>query len=291
MKKDITNLFYCIDNFAKGIDEEIKAYALSSPKNSSPTRTPGLHESEIMTIILLFHESPCRNFKYFYQSYLQLYKPEFPLMPTYERFVSLMSRVLHFFVILLHVLFSPTQGIGYIDATSLAVCHPKRIRRNKVFRGLAELGKTTKGWFFGWKLHVIVNEKGALVRVKLTPGNVDDRAVVDQMTQGLQGLLFGDKGYICKKLFLRLYKRGLKLVTGIKKNMKNQLVLLHEKLFLRKRSLVETVFDYLKNKFQIEHTRHRSPLNAFVHVISTLVAYQLRPSKPSLTYDLALPNP
>jgi hypothetical protein len=106
---------------------------------------------------------------------------------------------------------------------------------------------------------------------------------VDQITQGLKGLLFGDKGYICQKLFLKLYKRGLKLVTGIKKNMKNQLMLFYEKLLLRKRSLVETVFDYLKNKFQIEHTGHRSPLMLFVYVISTLVVYQLKPSKHLLS--------
>ena len=137
----------------------------------------------------------------------------------------------------------------------------------------------------------IVNEKESLVRVNLTPGNVDDRSTGNKMTQSLQELLFANKGYICNKLFLRLYKRGLKLVIGIKKNMKNQLVLLHEKLLLHKRSLVETVFDYLKNKFQIEHTRHRSPLNAFIHVLSTLIAYQLRPSKPTLTYDFALPKP
>lgn len=291
MKKDITGLFYNIDNFATGLNEEIKAYAISSNKTKSLTRIPGLHESEIMTIILMFHESPCRNFKYFYQSYLQLYKAEFPLMPTYERFVSLMPRVLYLFTILLYSLLSPDKGLNYIDSTPLAVCHPKRIRRNKVFKGLAALGKSTKGWFFGWKLHIIINDNGALVRVKLTPGNVDDRAVVDQMTQGFQGLLFADRGYICKKLFLRLYRRGLKLVTGIKKNMKNKLMLLNEKLLLRKRSLVETVFDYLKNKFQIEHTRHRSPINAFVHVISTLIVYQLRPTKPSLNYDFALPNP
>ena len=291
MKKDITSLFYNIDNFAKGLNEEIKAHALSTNNKQSKTRIPDLHESEIMTIILMFHESPCRNFKYFYKSYLQLYKAEFPLMPTYERFVSLMPRVLYFLTMLLVCLLSKNNGINYIDSTSLAVCHPKRIRRNKVFKGLAALGKSTKGWFFGWKLHIIINDKGALVRVRLTPGNVDDRAVVDQMTEGFQGVLLADKGYICKKLFLRLYKRGLKLVTGIKSNMKNKLVPLNEKLLLRKRSLVETVFDYLKNKFQIEHTRHSSPINAFVHVISTLIAYQLKPTKPSLTYDFALPNP
>lgn len=106
--------------------------------------------------------------------------------------------------------------MAYVDATSLAVCHPKRIFRNKVFKGLAKIGKTTKGWFFGFKLHAIVDLKGNLIRVKLTPGNVDDRSVIDEMTQKVTGLLFGNKGYISKELFLRLYKRGLRLVTRLR---------------------------------------------------------------------------
>lgn len=145
------------------------------------------------------------------------------------------------------------------------------------------MGKTTKGWFYGMKLHALVNEKGDLLHIKITPGNVDDQAVVPHMTKDLFGFLFADRGYIKKELFIDLYKRGLKLVTGIKKNMKNKLMDYREKLLLRKRSLSETVFDYLKNKFQIEHTRHRSPFNAFVHIISTLIAYQLKKSKPSIS--------
>lgn len=194
-------------------------------------------------------------------------------------------------VLLLYSLLTKCKGIGYIDATSLAVCHPKRISRNKVFKGLAELGKTTKGWFFGFKLHVIVDEKGNLTRVKLTKGNVDDRHVVPSMTEGLTGVLFGDKGYISKDLFLKLYKRGLKLVTGLKKNMKNKLMIGYEKIMLRKRPLIETVFDYLKNKLMLEHTRHRSPTNMIIHIISTLIVYQLKPTKPSISNTYALPNP
>jgi transposase len=292
MKKDITELFCFVDDFTSGIEKEINSHLLStSPHRKKPTRTPDLRESEIMTIALMFQQSPCRNFKYFYQSYLQLYKEEFPQMPSYERFIALMPRVLHLLILLLYSLFSPGKGMGYIDATSLTVCHPKRISRNRVFKGLAALGKTTKGYFFGFKLHVIVDDKGNLLRVKLTPGNVDDRAVVDAMTQGLMGLLFGDKGYIDRKLFLRLYKRGLKLVTGIKKNMENKLMLWHEKILLRKRSLIETVFDYLKNKLQLEHTRHRSPLNMLAHVLTTLIVYQLKPSKPTVTFHHLIPNP
>lgn len=292
MKKDITELFYFVDEFAQGLEKEMARHQLSnSTKFRLPTRQTGLSIGEIMTIILLFQQSSCRNFKHFYQLYLPLYRPEFPEMPCYDRFISLMPRSLIFFVVLLHSMLGTGKGIGYIDATSLAVCHPKRISRHKVFRGLAALGKTTKGWFFGFKLHAIIDEKGNLMRVKLTKGNVDDRAVVPDMTEGLWGLLFGDKGYISKALFLKLYKRGLKLVTGIKKTMKNKVMLWHEKILLRKRSIIETVFDYLKNKLQLEHTRHRSPVNMVVHLVSTLVTYQMKPTKPSITQNYALPNP
>ena len=149
MKKDITELFCFVDDFTKDIEEEVKTHQLQKNKRHL-TRVPGLTDSEIMTILLMFQDSPCRNFKYFYKSYLQLYQSEFPRMPCYERFVVLMPRVLHLLVFLLYCLFSPGKGMAYVDSTSLAVCHPKRIYRNKVFKGLASRGKTTKGWFFGF---------------------------------------------------------------------------------------------------------------------------------------------
>jgi len=221
MKKDITDLFVFVDDFVAGLEKTQNDHLLqSSPLPKLPTRTPGLAHSEIACILLMFQGSPCRNFKYFYQSFLQLYQSEFPQLPCYHRFVALMPRVIGHLTILLYSLLSPGNGTAYVDATSLAVCHPKRISRNKVFKGLAKIGKTTKGWFFGFKLHVIVDTKGNLVRVKLTPGNADDRSVIDEMTQNMTGLLFGDKGYISKELFLRLYKRGLKLVTRLKKPCK-----------------------------------------------------------------------
>jgi len=291
MKKDITELYCFIDDFTKSCKEMMQSKQIAlNGKCNKPTRSPGLSESEIITIILLFQQSPCKNFKYFYNSYLALYKDEFPAMPSYERFIALMPRSMSFMILLLYSLLTPpcTSDIHFIDSTSLAVCSNKRISRNKVFKGLAQIGKTTKGWFFGFKLHVIIDEKGNLIRVKLTAGNKDDRSVVKQMTDNIFGFLFGDKGYISKDLFMELYNRGLKLVTGIKSNMKNMLMNLREKIMLRKRSLVETVFDYLKNKFAIEHTRHRSPTNAFIHIISTLIHYQLKPTKPSITYDYSI---
>ena len=198
-----------------------------------------------------------------------------------------MPRILYFLTLLFGCTLRKRSKIAYIDSTSLNVCHAKRIYRNKVFKGLAERGKSTKGWFFGFKLHIIVDDKGNLMNAKLTKGNVVDRSVVPQMTANMKGL-----GYISKDLFLRLMARGLKIITGIKRTMKNILMSFEEKILLRKRSLVETVFDYLKNKLMLEHSRHRSFVNMLVHIVSTLTAYQLKPTKPSFSAQhLSLSNP
>lgn len=220
-------------------------------------------------------------------SYLQLYKKEFPKLVSYDRFIVLKKRILGYLILMLEWYCYQAQatGISYIDATPLAVCHPKRISRNKVFAGIAALGKTTKGWFFGLKLHLLINEKGEIKSLKFTKGNVDDRVPVPSMTKAITGLLFGDKCYIKQELFDALQEKGLKLVTGIRNGMKNKLMPLAEKILLRKRSIIETVFSVLKNSFEIEHTRHRSIWNAFVHVLSTLLAYSLKTNKPAITYQ------
>jgi len=271
MKKDITELFVFVDDFYQAIEKYLKTQLLASSQTSrQPTRACSMTLSEMLTIVLLYQQSPCKNFKFFYQSYLQLYHDEFPTLVSYHRFVELKERVLPYLLLLLQWLCDQTShtGIHYVDTTSLAVCHQKRISRHKVFQGFAALGKTTKGWFYGLKLHLVINEKGQPHRFNITPGNVDDRSPVPFLTQGLKGLLFGDKGYIKQPLFEELYARGLKLVTGLKKGMKPKLMAWREKVLLRKRSIIETVFHILKNSFEIEHTRHRSITNAFVHIFS-----------------------
>jgi hypothetical protein len=138
------------------------------------------------------------------------------------------------------------------------------------------------GWFYGFKLHLVVNDRGELLAFQLTPGNVDDRRPVPQLAKALCGKLFGDKGYISKRLFQTLFEEGLQLITPIRKNMGNRLLPLFDKLLLRKRALIETVNDQLKNISQIEHTRHRSVANFMVNWVSGLIAYTHQPLKPSL---------
>lgn len=291
MKKDITALFCFVDDFVKLYYQKLQEIAISSgQKPRNPTRVPSLRDSEIVTILLMFQISPAKNFKYFYQSYLQSYNNnEFRKLPSYERFVALKKRVAGILAAMLQFLLVSNRNIGYVDASGLAVCHAKRTRGHKVFRGLAKLGKTTKGWFFGLKLHLVISEKGELINVAITAGNVDDRKPVPKLTEDFIGLLLGDKGYISQDLFQELYAKGVKLITGIKKNMKNTLMSLYEKMLLRKRSIIETVFGYLKHTMQLEHTRHRSPINAFIHILSTLIMYQKKSSKPSVYFAHMLP--
>jgi transposase len=248
-------------------------------------RDRSLSASEIMTILIHFHQSHYRDFKAYYMEYVQeRLRKEFPGLISYTRFVEFIPSVLvPLCVYLRRSCFGTCTGISFMDATSLAVCKKPRIHSHKVFAGLAQRGKTSTGWFFGFKLHLIFNDRGELLNLMLTPGNMDDRKPVPKMVRKLFGKLFADKGYISKTLREELLRTfNVQLVTGIRSNMKNVLMPLMDKILLRKRAIVETIIDQLKNISQIEHSRHRSPINFLVNLICGLIAYCHQPKKPSL---------
>ena len=245
--------------------------------------------SEIITILIFYQLYGAEDFKHFYMNTLKVhYQKDFPDLVSYARFVRLIPRALHPMLLFLkNTRMGKTSGISYIDSTSLRVCHNKRIFNHKVFKGVAQRGKTTMGWFFGFKLHLVINDKGELLSFYLTSGNLSDRDknVVLKLTKSLWGKLFGDKGYINQELVELLLGKSIHLITGIRNNMKNKLMLLIDKILLRKRSIIESVNDELKNNCQVEHTRHRSIINFFVHVFSALTAYTFLPKKPSLKFN------
>ena len=178
-------------------------------------------------------------------------------------------------------------GISFIDSTPIRVCKNKRIKRNKVFAGLAQVGKSTMGYFFGFKLHIVINDKGELLNFVITPGNTDDREPLRNKSfiRALKGKLYADKGYISKGLTQILFMDGLHLITSIRNNMKNTLMELKDKILLRKRSVIETVNDELKNICQVEHSRHRSFNNFISNLVSGLIAYSFFPKKPAIKYN------
>ncbi len=282
MAIDITALYCCLDDFCK-LFEEWEEHRLI-PSEQTRQRTGKLSRAEMLFIMVLFHLSPFKHFKAFYRYGVgHQYRACFGDIPHYDRFVSLMPRLFAPLMVLLHGLSGEQAGIYFADSTKLAVCHNRRIHRHKVFDGLAARGKTSMGWFFGLKLHFVINHKGQIVALTITPGNTADSAVLDDLTRHLAGKLYADKGYIGNELFKTLWRRGLHLITGIRRNMKNHLMPLADKIMLRKRFLIETVLDTLKSEMGLEHSRHRSPVNAMVHVLSCLVAYAFRPGKPAIS--------
>lgn len=239
--------------------------------------------SEMLTVMIIYHLCPCREFKSFYHYFLLTkHQKDFNRFLSYNRFVALMPQLLIPLVCMMHCLSGKKDDVYFIDSTKMQICNNKRTNSNRVFRGLATIGRSSYGWFMGFKLHLIINTKGQIIALKITAGNVDDRRVVPDLTKNLTGKIFGDKGYISQALFNQLFKRGLKIITGIKANMKNYLFSLNDKILLRKRSLIESVFNILKNQMNLEHTRHRSPINFLVNTLACLVAYQLRTNKPKI---------
>ncbi len=248
-----------------------------------------MSDSEVITILVLFHLGSFRNMKHFYLHYVQRHlQDDFPKTVSYSRFVELTRKVcLPMTLFLKTCCLGDCTGISFVDSTSIRVCKNKRIKRNKVFKGIATTGRSTMGWFHGFKLHLIINDKGEILNFVITQANVDDREPLKnkKFVDRVKGKLYGDKGYLGQKLTELLFIDGVHLITSIRNNMKNVLMELKDKILLRKRSVIETVNDQLKNMCQIEHSRHRSFTNFIANTIAALIAYSFFPKKPAIKYQ------
>jgi hypothetical protein len=282
----IVEIFCDIDDFCKTPIKDFQQRALPNDGKKRRDRKTTMSESEIVTLLIFFHLSHYRTFKDFYTScVLEDLSSYFPNAVSYPRFVALMPRVLEPLTAYVLSKAGSQTNLYYVDSTKLVACHNRRIHAHKVFKGIAQRGHSSVGYFFGFKLHLAINHQGELMSFCLTRGNVDDRKVVPKLMKGLSGLAAGDKGYIDKKLEEKLCNQGLKLVTKVKKNMKKKMLSAFEKFFLYQRSIVETVIEQLKSICHIEHSRHRSPLNFLVNLVGGLAAYCIRPRKPAIKMD------
>ena len=271
MKKCITTVYYLIDNFCTIFHKWEKEKLL--PTNKKRHRNGNLNLAELLTIVLYFYLSPCKDFKNYYLYFLPAKYPNYFQLVSYSRIVQLWSSLILPLVILIHQLKGEQTGIYFIDSTKLQICHNKRTSSNRVFNRKAKVGKSTYGWFMGFKLHLIINHKGEIMAIKITKANKSDLSCVPSVAKGLKWKLFGDKTYISKDVFAQFYNCDLRIFTSIRKDMKNHLLELEDKMLLRKRSLIESVFNVLKNKMNLEHTRHRSPINFLIHIIACVVSY------------------
>jgi len=286
----ITEIFCLIDEFSKEF-EHFTQKSLIGVKSKRPSI---MSSSEIMTIMVLFHTGCFRNFKHFYIGYVQKHmQNEFPNTVSYNRFTELMqNNLLPLTMFLKTCCLGNCTGISFVDSTPVRVCKNKRIKRNKVFKDIANVGKSTMGWFYGFKLHLIINDMGEILSFTITQASTDDREPLKKQSfiKKLFGKLYADKGYIGKELMLNLFNDGIHLITHIKNNMKNSLMTMRDKILLRKRSVIESVNDELKNMCQIEHSRHRSLGNFLSNLISGLVAYCFFPKKPSIKFEVQKTN-
>ena len=282
----VTELFCMADDFCKFFDAMIKKYTLKSDNKRAYHRDSTMSKSEIMLIMILFHDSGYRCLKHFYvEKVCKHLRHLFPKVVSYNRFVELEKQVaVPLALFIKKVLLGKCTGISFVDSTPLRVCRNQRIHIHKVFKGIAQRGKCSMGWFFGFKLHLICNEKGEVLNFIITPGDVDDRKQLEYkaFVEFIYGKLVGDKGYIGKNLFQRLFVDGIQLITKLKSNMKGALMSVSDKLLLRKRAIIETVNDELKNIAQVEHSRHRSFENFIVNMLGAIAAYCVFPKKPCI---------
>ena len=281
----VTEIFCLVDEFCKEYSELVDK-SLIGNKAKRPSI---MSQSEIITLAIIFQLSGFRTFKHFYIFYVKTHmKDDFPVTVSYNRFTELMQKNLMAMTLFLKTCcLGDCTGISFVDSTPVRVCKNKRIYNHKVFKGIATTGKSTMGWFHGFKLHIIINDKGEILNFTITQANVDDRQPLKQerFLDKIYGKLFADKGYIGKSLMQMLFIDGVQLITSIKNNMKNSLMTMSDKILLRKRSVIETVNDELKNICQIEHSRHRSFGNFLVNIITGLIAYSFLPKKPSIKYQ------
>ena len=290
----ITEIFFMADEFCKFFDAMIEKYTLKNPAKRRYHRDGKMSNAEIMTIMIIFHASGYRCFKHFYTEYVCRHmRHMFPQTVSYNRMVELEKSVaLPLALFIKKVLLGKCTGVSFVDSTPLRVCKNQRIHIHKTFRGIAQRGKCSMGWFFGFKLHLICNEKGELLNFMITPGNTDDREPLEYkaFVDAIYGKLVGDKGYISRHLFEKLFVDGIQLITKLKNNMRGALMSMSDRLLLRKRAIIETVNDELKNIAQVEHSRHRSFDNFIVNILGALSAYCFFPKKPCLQVQRVVSN-
>ena len=280
MSDKLIELYCDVDDFCKLFLPQWQKMLIEDGTKKR-NRTGNLSPAEIMTILIHFHQSHYSNFKNYYLKHVCVYLTEyFPNLVSYSRFVTLYQSVLIPMCSYLTARLGKPTGIQFIDSTTIKVCHIIRAKRNKVFADVAHHGKGTMGWTFGFKLHLIINQFGEIVSLKLTTANVDDRKPVRKLAENIFGKLYADKGYIGKELAGDLFDKGVELITTIKKNMKKKYISLYDRMMLKKRFIIETVNDQLKNISSIEHTRHRSMHGFMLNLLAGLIAYSARDKKP-----------
>jgi hypothetical protein len=272
---ELVQIFVEFDEFCK--NNNIVEFLLSNKYIKRQIKKTTLSHSELMTIFVLYHNSRFKDFKSFYYNSINLLIEYFPNLPSYKRLFVLQRHIEMPLLMYIEINKGTETGIYYIDSTPLPVCKNQRINNHKTFKGIAERGKTSMGWFYGFKLHLIINDKQEIMGIKITKGNVFDNQIIDELSKDLKGKLFGDRGYISKKEKLKeLEERELILITKSRKNMKikqEDSLSEEDKSLLLKRNIVETVIGKIKSSTNIVSSKIKNFKNYIVNVLSSVCSY------------------
>ena len=241
--------------------------------------------SELMTIEIAYHFSGYQCFKSFYKECLEVhFRQDFPTLLSYNRFIELKKHlVFPLFCFMQATMQKKCTGFSFVDSSKLSVSHPCRVHQHKVFKDKARWGKTSVGWFWGFKLHLCISHKGDILGFTLSLGNQDDRHLdsLKQVFRYVFGLVLGDRGYQSETLRKKFQDQFLKMDSKLRKNTKRRLEAL-ESVMVRKRALIESVFDLLKEHLGLEVASPRCMCNYFVNIFATLAAYTFYENKPSV---------
>lgn len=276
---DLTTIFCQVDDFCKEYVKQAQEVLLPCADWKPSRRSMSL--SEILTVLIYYGacSEDFKTFKSFYKYNKVELKSAFPGLLSYGRITELKEEVQHPMIMFLLSQLAPCDGKNWADSTRLEACHIKRENSHKVLQGIAAKGKTGYGWFYGTKLHLILNEYSEIVTLRLTKGNVADNnnELIRGFAKHVWGILFGDKGYIINpKLWEELYSAGLKVVHNIRANMKGKLMPEQEKILLGKRAnICEGTYSKLKDRSSLQYTRNRSIYGFLSNVMIMLIAYQL----------------
>lgn len=274
-------IFCFVDDFHEHILTLLRPALIRPHQQHPPLKRRNLSTTELVSLALFFQFTGHRSWRDFYKYIKTHYRQDFPDLPSYRNFVAAMNALSPYAVILLQAfcaLFrqtTPATAAKFADSTNLPVCSIKREFSHQVMKLFATKSKTTMGWFYGLRLHVLCNELMQILECRITTATVGERAALESMWNYIFGLIVADAGYLGQEFQTRARSLGKQLLTGARANMKKLLTKKQHEL-LQLRQVIETIFSVLKTRLGLGSTLPRSPLGHFARYVWCLAAYQLK---------------
>jgi hypothetical protein len=273
---DTTLVFCVIDDLCK--------YLFVEPHTAGRHR--GLSVSEVITICLIRDHFKIEDLKHLYRLLDQKYRYDFPGLPSYANFVATVNssswQMLTLVKVLVAINNQSAVTVKIVDSTPLPVCHNMRIYKHKTMKKYATRSKSTMGWFYGLKLHLLIDLQRNILNIQFTTAKASERAVLKAFFMTISNsIVVADAGYISKALEKLAVESGSIFLTSMRKNMKKLTTPAHIAL-LNLRGRVEGIFSLLKARLGLISSLPRSVGGYFAHCIRVLFIHMFQPITKAL---------